>query len=128
MGCKEWNYEMHFDSDFVCILSGSVKSVTTEGREEEMSKFGQSLIYVNAAIRERIEQGALEVSVHGEVNSDDGDEEADAASRVRKIISVRNEMKDRLITEGATNSSLRQIYRASLGAIEEEEDPVDYNL
>mmetsp|Transcript_20078 Transcript_20078/g.29529 ORF Transcript_20078/g.29529 Transcript_20078/m.29529 type:complete len:239 (-) Transcript_20078:60-776(-) len=128
MGCKEWNYEMHFDSDFVCILSGSVKSVTTEGREEEMSKFGQSLIYVNAAIMERFEQGAPEVSVHGEGNSNDGDEEADADSRIRKIISVRNEMKDRLIREGATNSTLRQIYEASLGATADEEDPVDYNL
>ena len=126
MGCKEWNYEMHFDSNFVCILSGTVESVTTEGRKKEMSKFGQSLIYVNAAIRERIEQGALEVSVSGEGNSGDGDEDAD--NKIRKILSFRNEMKDRLVREGATNRTLGKIYEASLGATVDEEDPVDYNL
>ena len=45
--CKRWKYEIVFDSNFLCILSGSVQM---DGEETISSLFGKDLIYINAAL------------------------------------------------------------------------------
>jgi hypothetical protein len=59
-GCSQWKYEMKFDSQMLCIVSGTVHSIYDDGETKEMSKFGEALIYVNAALfgefRRRITQ------------------------------------------------------------------------
>lgn len=50
-GSLRWDYEMHFDSRFQCIVSGTVHTVTTESRTPNpMSVYGTELIYTNAAL------------------------------------------------------------------------------
>lgn len=49
-GIKQWDYEMHFDEQFYTILRGQVHSITVDGHRTEMSVFGESLLYCNAAL------------------------------------------------------------------------------
>ena len=46
-----WDYEMKFDTDFTCILSGMVCSFH-DGQATELSEYGESLLYVNAALKQ----------------------------------------------------------------------------
>lgn len=54
---------MHFDSQFTCILKGSVHCHSASGATTEMSRFGEDLVYMNAGILEgfqrwtRIDEG-----------------------------------------------------------------------
>jgi hypothetical protein len=54
-GSEAWNYEMTFDTEFTCIVSGTVHSVS-HGQSVELSEYGQSLVYVNAALKQYVEQ------------------------------------------------------------------------
>lgn len=60
-GSVGWEYEILFDSEFLCIVGGRVQSVslhpsgTTEVMED-MSTYGETLIYVNAALFDRFQQ------------------------------------------------------------------------
>jgi RING-type zinc-finger len=55
-GNQRWEYEMIFDTQFTCILSGTVHSITQSGSREEMSQYGSALVYVNAGILSANEQ------------------------------------------------------------------------
>ncbi len=57
-GCKAWNYEMVFDSKFVCILSGNIQSVTLDGGVGYDHMFGDVLNYRNAAMKDIIIEAA----------------------------------------------------------------------
>jgi hypothetical protein len=52
-GVDRWDYTMVFDADYACVLSGAV-TATVAGSEEshEQSRFGVSLIYLNAAVEQ----------------------------------------------------------------------------
>mmetsp|Transcript_21201 Transcript_21201/g.31006 ORF Transcript_21201/g.31006 Transcript_21201/m.31006 type:complete len:158 (+) Transcript_21201:417-890(+) len=46
---------MKFDSEFVCILSGTIRSEFANfGSERETHEFGEHLLYINAAVSTRI--------------------------------------------------------------------------
>jgi len=53
-GCSEWMYEMYFDVEYTCILSGRVLSQLIHGNEVplEMSTYGFDLVYINAAVKD----------------------------------------------------------------------------
>jgi hypothetical protein len=89
-GCKKWIYEMKFDSEYTCILSGVVKSISTGNQEQEMSTFGMDLVYINAAVNDKFES----------FRSDDLDQ------YVRMTSSVRV----RLETEGASNRTIAMMF------------------
>ena len=49
-GMKQWDYEMRFDSNWVCIKSGSVRAIPLDiTAAKSISVFGKDLIYINAA-------------------------------------------------------------------------------
>ena len=49
-GMKQWDYEIYFDSQWMCIQSGSVRSIALQdGTVQATSVFGKDLIYINAA-------------------------------------------------------------------------------
>ena len=52
-GSEEWQYEMKFDSEFICILSGTVHSIN-RGQSIELSEYGSSLVYINAALKHEV--------------------------------------------------------------------------
>ena len=50
-GCRRWDYEMRFDPQFLCIVSGAVHSVTDDfGAPQARSLYGEGLNYCNAAL------------------------------------------------------------------------------
>ncbi|KAL7569910.1 hypothetical protein ACA910_008574 [Epithemia clementina (nom. ined.)] len=51
-GMIRWEYEMVFDRDYTCIVSGHVDSVNSHGIQECMSRYGESLVYCNAKLWE----------------------------------------------------------------------------
>ena len=52
-GSKSWRYEIVFDTEYTCIVSGTVFSVVDGGAGQTEWSFGKDLIYINAAIAER---------------------------------------------------------------------------
>ena len=50
-GVDCWDYTMVFDADYTCVLRGAVMStVAGAGESHEQSRFGVSLIYLNAGV------------------------------------------------------------------------------
>ena len=53
-GVDCWDYTMVFDADYTCVLRGAVMStVAGAGESHEQSRFGVSLIYLNAGVGSR---------------------------------------------------------------------------
>lgn len=49
-GIKQWDYEIRFDSMWMCIKSGSVRTIALKNNAvEHISFYGKDLIYINAA-------------------------------------------------------------------------------
>jgi len=51
-GMSSWTYQMVFDTNFMCILSGNIVTKNATGTVE-MSRFGSDLIYLNAALKDK---------------------------------------------------------------------------
>jgi hypothetical protein len=66
-GSESWDYEMKFDTEFTCIVSGTVYSVHN-GQSTELSEYGQSLLYVNAALKQEVAE-RLSLSVDRSMHS-----------------------------------------------------------
>lgn len=53
-GVVRWEYEMKFDTEFICILSGAVTTFMAnddnDAMPNEMSRYGLDLVYCNAAL------------------------------------------------------------------------------
>lgn len=73
--CERWEYEMHFDSQLTCIISGTVHSIkaspTSPSSREEMSQYGTELIYLNAGIFQAFERWMNPSTEADEVSSSD---------------------------------------------------------
>jgi hypothetical protein len=54
-GVDKWEYTMVFDNDFTCVKQGSCMATVAGAEPHEQSRFGVSLIYVNAAAEECFE-------------------------------------------------------------------------
>lgn len=140
-GCARWRYEMVFDKEFTCILSGGVWTTPfdidgDEGKEKEteMSAFGESLVYVNAAVLERFremllssqEEGPVEISGnHSSPNdSQDGD-----SSEIVQFARASRSLRDRLSVEGASFRTMTVMHRLLASTQQQPaSNPIDYNL
>lgn len=127
-GSFKWEYEMVFDSEYIAIISGNVKDITENGITTQTHKFNHDLIYINAAIIQRI---------HASMSTEDREQEREAPRRDDNVgvsqhaILVRSEImliKSRLMQEGASPRTLELIFRGSRGALLPELDAIDYNL
>lgn len=118
-GCSKWIYEMKFDSEYTCILSGGVKSILLHANNEEqdMSTFGVDLVYINAAIVEKFE--AL-------VASESLDEQATPAERYLQYVRVSESIRTRIRDEGASVRTVAAVGHVLAGA--QGGEPIDYNL
>lgn len=114
-GSKLWDYEIVFDSEFICIISGKVNSVIADDSEHNMYHFGETLNYVNVAVKQKI--------ISGVSNGEDGTDE-----KIAKVIGELNNLKARLTEEGARERTLLLVSVAASGALHKDNDPIDYNL
>jgi len=114
-GMVKWEYEMTFDTKFCCILTGHVNATTAHHEEEphEWSRYGESLIYLNAALWDDLRRYRNEQI------------EADSSSEAAR----GQQLRERLKEEGASGRIMANIRHVWFSAEEEEgTNPVDYNL
>jgi hypothetical protein len=103
---SEWIYHMVFDQEFTCIVSGQVLSRGPDSSHtpQEMSTYGESLVYVNAAMYTAFRQLA-----------EAGVEFDDAAEA----------LNERLSNEGGTQRTVAAVYGLFSAAFIGAEDPID---
>jgi len=127
-----WEYEMHFDTEFMCILSGSVVSIIADDNNDtrtEMSRFGETLVYCNAGLFDEVRPrcGSSVVGDNGDRSSNTDDEEPGQQQAVVEI-------QQRLRNEGIsvrTMAMIRTILLAASslhGQAPRSANPFDYNI
>ena len=78
-GCEAWDYEIVFDTEFLCILSGTVKSFRIDGALGNTHHYGEDLNYINAGLVERV-KGACVVTIRDNDVQPEDSSEQDGAS------------------------------------------------
>jgi len=136
-GMARWNYEMKFDPSFYCIVSGQVQCLLASGTEREMSRYGEDLVYGNAALFDHFQATAPSLGYgpyqqeHGSPASDDDD---DVTSRInvdfiQDYHRGSEDLRRRLGVEAGasvrTLAMVRSIYSAARSA---QPNPIDLNL
>jgi len=126
---ERWEYEMHFDSQLTCIVSGTVHCVVSGSTSrEEMSRFGDELIYVNAGICSVFEEWiSSEELAAGSANE---------STSSQALVSYRDRatsFRRRLHAEGATVRTVALVGRIMTGVLTSTYQPsdrsnIDYNL
>jgi hypothetical protein len=111
-GHDSWKYEITFDSEFVCIISGEVSmgaSYASSPSAERIttSRYGENLNYINAAIIERLECQSMEV---------------EESERDSHIITEARKIATRLYDEGTPSQTL-----SAFAAILDGKQ-IDYNI
>jgi hypothetical protein len=143
---ERWEYEMHFDSELTCILSGTVYCTSPGSSRREMSRYGTDLVYINAGILHKFESWMNPSGNSGDANhSDNNDTETHnehrgggentneyalniSAESYQRYAQVSRGLRRRLQMEGAsvrTVAMLNQVFTMSQqpgGS-----DPIDYN-
>ena len=154
--CERWEYEMHFDSQLTCIISGTVHSIkssaaTSPSSREEMSQYGSNLIYLNAGLHEAFERW---LSPSASMNDGDGEERSNETSgsvasqpdvaaeqepsnplpsltpeQYERYTQVSRRVRRRLQTEGASVRTTAMMNRVlTLSQQLGTSSPFDYNL
>jgi len=125
-GCTKWRYKMVFDTEYICILSGSVKSSHEIGStvERDMSTFGEGLIYANAACVDKF--SALLMS--REAQNDSLAQPMNDTETRNQYRSLSNDLRQRLNIEGASADSISMVDRLLASAvIRPSRNPIDFN-
>jgi hypothetical protein len=113
-GCSKWNYEMKFDSEYTCILSGVVKSISNGTEEQEMSSFGIDLVYINAAVVDKFQS----LMSH----ADEEEPEYD------RYVRISRSLRERLQHEGASVRTMAMMHHVLTATQRPESEPIDFNL
>lgn len=125
-GAKKWIYEIRFDSEFTCVLSGKVSSIVQDDQVQEMSCFGDDLIYINAGILDKFNH----------LLSPDTTEEPDGSTDTQQPLSPRydryrtvsQQLRRRLESEGASVRTMATIQRVLVLTQQPDAPVVDFNL
>lgn len=127
-GCTSWHYEIVFDTEFTCILSGTVKmNHSEEGHavRSDVSNYGTHLVYLNAAVLQKMTQ-MIEVERIDPV--DDEQEEGVPRRVLRSLREKKKDLKMRLLEEGASQQTIWQLNEVWIAILDSSRDPVDYNI
>ncbi|GFH58857.1 hypothetical protein CTEN210_15333 [Chaetoceros tenuissimus] len=128
-GAIKWNYEMKFDSEFICIATGNVKSIRADGNSDDSFNhiYGESLLYVNGGIFNKIRQlltAPLDDPTAGQPNDDET--EIDGLVIRANIEKIRERLSDENVSARLKHYITTNI---GIGAFTmKEDDLIDYNL
>lgn len=121
-GCSKWIYEMKFDSEFTCIVSGSVKSVLLHhGEAQEMSSYGSDLVYINAAIQEKFDSRMNELRERDE-------QEGNVTSDYDRYVRVSRSIRSAVHREGASVRTVAAVGHILTELQRSDAEPIDFNL
>ena len=149
-GMIRWEYEMIFDEKFTCIVGGSVTSFEVDSPDvpRELSRYGESLVYVNAALYQEFRRLVVEEEeeVARDRNTAVTDQESTATMSTLTADGDRNrtvhedwtdrfrarslELRLRLQRENAPVRTSAMVHRLMTIAYQGEGEPcpIDYNL
>lgn len=136
-GMVRWEYEMIFDQKFTCIVGGFVTTFDVHAPEtpRELSRYGESLLYVNAALYQEFRRLVTEEEEEAAAAGDD----ADADTTTRSNANNQNwadrfrtrslELRLRLQGEHANGRTIAMVHRLMTLAYQGEAEPcpIDYN-
>ena len=111
-GMVRWEYEIHLDDAYTCIVGGQVLTFREHGSDEgeELSRYGEALVYVNARLWE----------VFRQQGQDDPDYHYPEHSRV---------LRQALLRQGASVRTIAAMHSILTAAqVPEADNPIDYNL
>lgn len=123
---ERWEYEMHFDSQLACILSGTVHCISSDSSRQEMSHYGSDLVYINAGILNAFEDWLRQEVVHNEHAPQEVMNTTEDS--FRRYTQVSRALRRRLQNEGA---SVRTVAMLNMVLTMSQQpggaDPLDYN-
>jgi hypothetical protein len=124
-GMIRWEYEMIFDEEFTCIVGGTVMSYSVHTPEvpRELSRYGEALVYVNAALYREV-QRRLTVEL-----GEGGDHSSQAYSDSFRSFSL--ELRLRLQRQNASVRTIAMTHRILTLAYQQGDTdvcPIDYNV
>lgn len=129
-----WDYTIKFDSEFTCIVGGDVKSLSVYDAEvpHEMSRFGDSLIYVNAALWDVFVQARQQQDEQAEISALSEQRvgsPGSTSSTYERFQEHSNLLRQRLLAEGASVRTVAMVHGIFTKAQHENEvNPIDINM
>lgn len=129
-GCRKWIYNIKFDSQYTCIVSGGVKSVLhghDEDDAQDMCTFGVDLVYINAAILEKYE-ALMNDSIENGDEQQLGVENAGAESDYERHVRVSQSIRSRIQREGASVRTVAAMNHVLTATQLPDSEPIEYNL
>ena len=137
-GMVRWEYEMIFDEKFTCIIGGSVTSFNADTPEvpRELSRYGEGLVYVNAALYNEFRRQVLEeqeaTTTERNNNQSSSDNTGEESSSVQEDWSDRFhrqslELRLRLQHENAPVRVIAMAHRLMTFSLQDV-CPIDYNI
>jgi hypothetical protein len=146
-GMVQWDYEMHFDAQYTCIISGHVHAYSQQNpyAAQEFSRYGESLVYTNAALYEvfRNSSSDLTRTTHSTSNVTNdllvSSQDASLSTANTTITTSETtadnyrraslDLRLRLQREGASVRTIALVHSILTAALNPlGENPVDYNL
>ena len=138
-GMIRWEYEMIFDEKFTCIVGGSVTSFEAHTPEtpRELSRYGESLVYVNAALYREFRRLVTEEEQQQQLVANNNGENSNTDNAVAlnqdwsdRFRSRSLELRLRLQRENAGVRTIAMVHRLMTVAYQGEAEtcPIDYNI
>jgi hypothetical protein len=133
-GMIRWDFTIKFDSEFTCIVGGDVKSLSVYDAEvpHEMSRFGDSLIYVNAALWDVFVQARQQQDEQAEISALSEQRvgsPGSTSSTYERFQEHSNLLRQRLLAEGASVRTVAMVHGIFTKAQHENEvNPIDINM
>lgn len=127
-GAQTWIYEIIFDSEYTCVISGKVRMIVNN-QVHEMSTFGDILVYINAAITEKISSLEEEIDTIAEESYIERSPfMSDSPRRYIRFEIASTALRQRLEDERASVRTL-EIMHGVLARIQQTEtEAIDFNI
>jgi len=114
-GSARWTYEMVFDSEYTCIISGKVESLSNSGSTKPPHYYGEVLNYFNAAIEEKIGDELNHLHENGMNENEARNNNNDNSSELYRLLQVSRVLVGRLEEEGAETRTIMDIQKVLRG-------------
>jgi hypothetical protein len=129
-GCSKWMYNIKFDSQYTCVVSGGVKSILhghDEDDAQDMSTFGVDLVYINAAILEKYKT-LMNDGIENSNEQQLGVENVGAESDYERHVRVSQSIRSRIQREGASVRTVAAMNHVLTATQLPDSEPIDYNM
>ena len=122
----QWDYVMEFDSRFMCIVGGQVHCVWASHhnrQDEEISRYGETLVYCNAALFDFFR---ADNTGNDDTNSNNNSDGSESSSSFH---ARSTSLRQRLSQEGASVRTIGLVHKVFTTASQPTAtNPIDFNI